>query len=169
MQHLILCLALTALLASGQRLASAEDAASRDTSRGDAMIGRYFAAQTAKLADACLSKYESKEAWEKDRATHREHLFEMLGLDPLPEKTALKPEVTGTTEHDDIVVERVHFQSRPGLYVTGNFYRPKEQTGPLPAILYVCGHGRVKKGGISFGNKAHYQHHGAWFARNGYV
>ena len=169
MQHLILCLALTALLASGQRLASAEDAASRDTSRGDAMIGRYFAAQTAKLADACLSKYESKEAWEKDRATHREHLFEMLGLDPLPEKTALKPEVTGTTEHDDIVVERVHFQSRPGLYVTGNFYRPKEQTGPFPAILYVCGHGRVKKGDISFGNKAHYQHHGAWFARNGYV
>ena len=41
--------------------------------------------------------------------------------------------------------------------------------GKLPAILYVCGHGQVKKDGISYGNKTHYQHHGGWFARNGYV
>ena len=36
-------------------------------------------------------------------------------------------------------------------------------------MLYVCGHGRVKKGGVSYGNKVHYHHHGAWFARNGYA
>jgi dienelactone hydrolase len=169
MQHVLRCLVVTAVLASGFRLALAEDSPARDTSRGDAMIGRYFAAQTAKLTDACLTKYQTKEAWEKDKATHRQHLFEILSLDPLPEKTPLQPVIAGTVKHEDIVVERVHFQSRPGLYVTGNFYRPKEQTGPLPAILYVCGHGRVKKGDISYGNKTHYQHHGAWFARNGYV
>ncbi|MCH8859145.1 MAG: hypothetical protein IID54_06135 [Proteobacteria bacterium] len=27
----------------------------------------------------------------------------------------------------------------------------------------------MKKNGISYGNKTHYQHHGGWFARNGYV
>jgi len=66
-------------------------------------------------------------------------------------------------------VENVHFQSRPGLYVTGNLYVPKHRDGKLPAILYVCGHGRVKIDGVSYGNKANYQHHGGWFARNGYV
>jgi dienelactone hydrolase len=169
MQHFIRCLAFSAILTSGFASIVADDAPARDTSRGDAMIARYFEGQTAKLAAESLTEYQSKEDWEKDKAKHREHLFEMLGLDPLPEKTPLQPVIAGTVDHEDIIVERVHFQSRPGLYVTGNFFRPKEQTGPLPAILYVCGHGRVKKGDVSFGNKTHYQHHGAWFARNGYV
>jgi dienelactone hydrolase len=68
-----------------------------------------------------------------------------------------------------VIVEKLHFQSLPGLYVTANLYRPIEQNEPLPAILYVCGHGGVKKDGISYGNKARYQHHGGWFARHGYV
>ncbi|HLU47697.1 MAG TPA: prolyl oligopeptidase family serine peptidase, partial [Planctomycetota bacterium] len=68
-----------------------------------------------------------------------------------------------------IVVEKVHFQSLRGLYVTGNLYRPRTFTGRLPAILYLCGHGRVAIDGVSYGNKAHYQHHAAWFARHGYV
>ncbi len=169
MQLAFRCLIINAILVSVVGDTFAEDALTRDTSRGDAMIARYFEAQTAKLAKTSLTRYQSIDDWEKDKAIHREHLFEMLSLDPLPEKTSLKPEVVGTVEYDDIAVERVHFQSRPGLYVTGNFYRPKEQAGPLPAILYVCGHGRVKKGDISYGNKTHYQHHGAWFARNGYV
>jgi lipid II:glycine glycyltransferase (peptidoglycan interpeptide bridge formation enzyme) len=57
----------------------------------------------------------------------------------------------------------------PGLYVTGDLYLPKGQTQPAPAILYVCGHGKVVKDGVSLGNKTYYQHHGEWFARNGYV
>ncbi len=96
-------------------------------------------------------------------------IAEMIGLDPLPERTPLNPVVEGSFEHDGFVVERIHFQSRPGLYVTANLYRPKEVPQPLPTILYVCGHGLVKKDGVSFGNKTHYQHHGAWYARNGYV
>ncbi|SVB98321.1 uncharacterized protein METZ01_LOCUS251175, partial [marine metagenome] len=55
--------------------------------------------------------------------------------------------------------------------VTGNLYLPKERkpNEKFPAILYVCGHGRVKKDGVSYGNKVHYHHHGSWFARHGYV
>ena len=142
---------------------------SRDTSRGDKMIAAYFKGETDKLTKRCLADIKTLKDWKERRHQYHQQMLEMLGLDPMPKKTDLKPVVTGATEHDEFVVENVHFQSRPGLYVTGNFYRPKQHSGPLPTILYVCGHGRVKKNGISYGNKTHYQHHGAWFARNGYA
>ncbi len=93
----------------------------------------------------------------------------MLGLSPRPEKTDLAAVVTGKVEREKFSVEKLHFQSRPGLYVTGNLYLPKNVDKPAPAILYLCGHGPVKKDGVSYGNKVTYQHHGAWFAEHGYV
>ena len=62
----------------------------------------------------------------------------MLGLEP-PERTELKATITGRVEREDFAVENLHFQSRPGLYVTANLYLPKGQEKPAPAILYVCG------------------------------
>jgi dienelactone hydrolase len=138
-------------------------------SRGDQMIEAYFQEETAMLADACLADVRSLDQWKAQREQYHKQLLEMLGLDPLPERTDLKATITGTTEHDEFVVEKLHFQSRPRLYVTGNLYRPKDVKRPLPAILYVCGHGGVKKDGVSYGNKVHYHHHGSWFARHGYV
>lgn len=137
--------------------------------RGDQMVTEYFRQETQRLADRSLSEIRSAADWNARRDEFRTELFEMLGLDPLPERTPLSPQVTGTVRHDEFHVENVHFQSRPGLYVTGNLYVPNQVSAKLPAILYVCGHGGVKKDGISYGNKVHYQHHGAWFARNGYV
>jgi dienelactone hydrolase len=146
-----------------------DSATSRDTSRGDKMIAAYFKAQSEKNTSRSLSDIKTLDDWEKSKDVRRQQLFEMLGLDPFPNKTPLQPKITKTTTHEDFVVENIHFQSLPGLYVTGNFYRPKTVDKKLPTILYVCGHGRVKKDGVSYGNKVHYQHHGAWFARNGYT
>ncbi|MEQ8786035.1 MAG: acetylxylan esterase [Pirellulaceae bacterium] len=166
----VLLLLLTSLPLAAQEKNDKNDKNEKlDTSRGDKMIAEYFAAETAKLQEACLADVETLEDWTSKREMYRQQLLEMLGLSPLPSRTELKPVVTGAVEHDDFVVENLHFQSRPGLYVTGNLYRPKEVKEPLPAILYVCGHGGVKKDGVSYGNKATYQHHGAWFARHGYV
>ncbi|MDB4786583.1 MAG: acetylxylan esterase [Planctomycetaceae bacterium] len=138
-------------------------------SAGDKMIADYFKQETAQVSQQTFAEIKTLEDWEAYKPVAREQLFEMLGLSPRPEKTPLQPVITGTIEQEDFVVEKLHFQSRPGLYVTGNLYRPKVVDKKLPAVLYVCGHGRVKKDGISYGNKTHYQHHGAWFARNGYV
>jgi dienelactone hydrolase len=141
-----------------------------DTSRGDKMLADYFAAETSKIANAPgLAQARTPQEWQEQQTEARRQLREMLGLDPLPERSDLKPVITGKVEHDEFVVEKLHFQSRPGLYVTGNLYLPKKIDKTLPAILYVCGHGQVKKDGIAYGAKAHYQHHGGWFARNGYV
>lgn len=133
-------------------------------------LAKYFAAEVARIeTDSSLLRYKTLEEWEKARPELRRQLFDMLGLDPLPERNPLQPQITGTLEETDFRVQKVHFQSSPGLYVTGNLYLPKTIDKPLPAVLYVCGHAVVKDGEISFGNKAGYQHHGAWYARNGYV
>ena len=123
----------------------------------DHTLADYFRAETEKLAGACLADIETLEDWKAKRPIYRKQLFEMLGLEPLPPKTDLKPVITGTVDHNEFIVENIHFQSRPGLYVTGNLYIPKDLDAPAPAILYACGHGYVKKDGISYGNKARYQ------------
>ncbi len=133
------------------------------------MIAAYFRSETQKLAEASLADIKSWNDWTKRRDTYRQQLREMLGLDPLPERTPLHPVVTGTLERDDFKVEKLYFQSRPHLYVTANLYLPKKRTGRVPAILYLCGHSPSVANGVSFGNKTKFQHHGAWFARNGYV
>ncbi len=140
-----------------------------DTKRDDEMLAAYFRHETQQLADACSAKLTSADDWTNHRQMYQRQLREMLGLDPLSERTPLEAVVTGKLEHDDFLVEKLYFQSRPHLYVTGNLYLPKNITGPSPAILYVCGHSTVKKNGIAFGSKVAYQKHGAWLARNGYA
>lgn len=140
-----------------------------DATWADQRLAQYFRTETERLANRCLSDVATLEDWRTRRTEYREQLLEMLGLDPLPEKTPLQPVVTGIIERDDFTVQKLHYQSRPGLYVTANLYVPRELRVPAPAILYVCGHAAVKKDGVSYGNKTAYQHHAAWFARHGYV
>ena len=170
--QLILAVAVCAVTGTGVVRAAPPAAGaeiSERTGNSDELLARYFAARTRELSARAFDGIETLADWEARKPQLREQLFEMLGLSPLPERTPLQTKVTATTEHDDFTVERLHFQSRPGLYVTGNLYVPKKRDGRLPAILYVCGHGASKKNGVSYGNKATYQHHGGWFARNGYV
>ncbi|MEE2813088.1 MAG: acetylxylan esterase, partial [Verrucomicrobiota bacterium] len=136
---------------------------------GDRMFAAYFKAETDRLAARCLTDIKTLADWNMRKDKYRQQMHEMLGLDPMPARTPLKAVVTGKIQHKDFEVWKVHYQSMPRLYVTGNLYVPKGLAKPAPTILYVCGHGGVKKDGISYGNKVHYQHHGIWFARNGYV
>jgi dienelactone hydrolase len=132
-------------------------------------LADYFRAEVGRIEARPLAGLRTGEQWKRQRPDLRREMLDMLGLWPLPEKADLDARVTGTVERPEFVVEKVLFQSRPGLYVTGDLYRPKSVTGKLPAVLYVCGHSRVEKDGVIFGNKAHYQHHAEWFAANGYV
>lgn len=138
-------------------------------SLGDKNLEAYFAAETAKLESRTLADIKTLEDWEQRKDLYRKQLFEMLGMAPDKERTPLNATVTDRIETKLFSVENLHFQSSPGFYVTGNLYVPTGLAKPAPAILYVCGHGKVKENGVSYGNKTYYQHHGAWFAQNGYV
>lgn len=137
---------------------------------GNKLLDRYFAGEARTLAETGgLHGIQSAEDWKAKAPEYRRQLFEMLGLDPLPEKTALNPVKTGELKGEGFRVEKMHFQSMPGLYVTANLYLPEKVEKPLPTILYVCGHANVIENGISLGNKTGYEHHGVWYARHGYA
>ncbi len=134
---------------------------------GDVAIQKYLRAEVAALDKNFMDGAKTKEEWTAKRPKLKEQMFDMLGLSPRPEKTELHATVTGTLDVGAVTIEKIHFQSRPGLYVTGNLYRPRlvGKDKKLPAILYLCGHSNQGRDG----NKAAYQHHGMWFAHNGYV
>jgi dienelactone hydrolase len=131
------------------------------------MIQEYLRQEAEKIESDFLVGLKSAEDWNQARPRFRQEYFDMLGLWPLPEKTPLHATVTRTLDRGDYVVDILHYQSRPGLYVTGNLYRPLKAASDqrLPAILYVCGHSPRPRNG----NKTAYQSHGIWFARHGYV
>ncbi len=134
---------------------------------GDEMIQEYLSREAEKIDGRFLQDVASVEDWKKVRPKYKEEYFHMLGLSPMPEKTPLKATITRTLQGDDYIVDMLHYQSRPQLYVTANLYRPKNiaKGQHLPAVLYVCGHSSRGRNG----NKTAFQSHGIWFARHGYI
>lgn len=84
-------------------------------------------------------KIESKAEWQTRANEIREQALVSCGLWPLPEKTPLKARVFGKIIRDGYSVEKVYYQSFPGVYVAGNLYRPLGK-GKFPAILNPHGH-----------------------------
>jgi dienelactone hydrolase len=126
----------------------------------------YLASRAADLEREFLPEVRTAEDFERRRPELRREYLDMMGLWPLPERTPLSPKVTGRLEFENFAVENLHFQSRPGLYVTANLYLPRPLSGRHPAILYLCGHYRRQK---RDGAKSECQDRGIWFATHGYV
>lgn len=133
----------------------------------------YFQQQVALVEQETLAdlRQVTPDNWTDIQAEWRAELREMLGIPADIRKTDLKSTTVGSISLEGVTVDRLHYQSRPGLYVGANLYRPKTKPpeGGFPAVLYVCGHARVTDGGRALGNKTNYQHHGLWLARHGVV
>jgi cephalosporin-C deacetylase-like acetyl esterase len=124
----------------------------------------YLVSKAEAITRRAAEEVRSPESWEKMRARRQEEMRDMLGLLPWPERTPLRPRVTGVLDKGSYTVEKLAFESLPKLYVTANLYVPKQRQGRLPAIVYVCGHAMSPQGA-----KTQYQRHGISFAKNGYV
>lgn len=80
------------------------------------------------------------EEWQLRAEEVRRRILVSQGLWPMPTKTPLNAVIHGRVERDDFVVDKVFFESAPGLFVTGNLYRPKSFVGKIPAVMFAHGH-----------------------------
>lgn len=78
--------------------------------------------------------------WEVRKDYVRRQILVAEGLWPMPTRTPLNAVIHGKIERDDYTVEKVYFESSPGLFVTGNLYRPKNIQGKVPAVMFAHGH-----------------------------
>ncbi|MFM8495293.1 MAG: acetylxylan esterase [Planctomycetia bacterium] len=86
------------------------------------------------------------DAWTRRAAALRDQVRVSLGLWPLPALPPVAPQIRGRIVLDGYSVEKVTFESLPGLVVTGNLYRPDPlpQGRTVPAVL--CPHGHWPNG-----------------------
>ena len=103
--------------------------------------GNYHSEEAAKRQLAKFAGSYSNLAEWKARAKHiRECILRGAELSPLPEKCALNPIIHSRRRHKGYTVENVAFESLPGVFVTGNLYRPRRGKGPFAGILCPHGH-----------------------------
>jgi len=99
-------------------------------------------------------------SWQKDE---RIKFHKILGIDKYleQERPSLNVKKTGTLQRKTYRIEKLSYESLPGLYVTANLYIPDNITKPVPAIIYLCGHSPTQK--------IKYQAHPRKFAQLGFV
>jgi pimeloyl-ACP methyl ester carboxylesterase len=124
-------------------------------------------------------KYQTEVAWEQDdqrrkewQAIHTErdlfqvqrllseHLLAMLGGLPT-QRTPLHPQITGQIQMDGFRIEKLIFESLPGVYVSALVYVPDDGDKKHPAVLVPVGHAE--------NGKVHYQALCQRLVQRGYV
>jgi dienelactone hydrolase len=85
--------------------------------------------------------------WEQFREQRLQALRASLGDFP-PVPTDLKVRRTGSLEGDGYRVDNLVFQSRPGLLVTANLYRPAQPAPSLPGLILCHSHFQGKSSGV---------------------
>ena len=105
------------------------------------MLETYLADRLNRLAtswDVKRSLIRTAADVKERNRTVRENLLSMLG--ELRPRADLNAVTVKTAVKDGYRVDNVMFESRPGLWVTGNLYVPTKRSGKLPAIISPCGH-----------------------------
>lgn len=82
-------------------------------------------------------------AWKTQAEQLRKDMLAAWGGFP-EKKCALEPKVLGIIPRDGYRIEKIVFQTRPGVWMTANAYVP-DKKGKMPAILQVHGHWKGAK------------------------
>jgi dienelactone hydrolase len=83
---------------------------------------------------------QSKAEWDTRSEQVRRQILVAEGLWPMPARTPFNTVIHGRIDCGEYTVEKVYFESAPGLFVTGNLYRPAKISGRAPGVLFAHGH-----------------------------
>ncbi|HEX7362037.1 MAG TPA: acetylxylan esterase [Bryobacteraceae bacterium] len=78
------------------------------------------------------------DAIQKRQTWAREAFWKLIGGQP--ERTPLKSRITGDFDRAAYRVQKVVYESRPGIVVSANLYIPKIAKPPYPGVLFQMGH-----------------------------
>jgi len=90
-----------------------------------------------------LSQLADPTAIRQRQAWVRETFWKLVGGQP--EQTPLNARTIGRFERTGYAVEKVIYESRPGLVVSANLYIPKTGNPPYPGVLFQMGHSILGK------------------------
>ena len=97
-------------------------------------------------ADDAWRKLKTRAEYDAYRANMCAKMVQAVG--GFPVRTPLNAKVVATVPRDGYRIEKILFESLPGVYVTGLLYVPDspEFKPPYPAFLVTCGHSGNGKG-----------------------
>jgi dienelactone hydrolase len=93
--------------------------------------------------EAVKERLTTVAAFEDYRFQVRQRYLDAIGGLPVADgepRPPLHAEIRGTLDRGAYTIEKLLYQSLPDFYVTALLYVPKDQKGPAPAVLFVCGH-----------------------------
>ena len=73
----------------------------------------------------------------------------MAAIGTMPERTPLNACTVATLKRDGYSVEKVIFESMPGVFVTANLFVP-DGSGRRPAVVMSCGHADLGKDCLTY-------------------
>ena len=118
------------------------DPASKPAEAFETWLTQEFVAMTNRRSEAFEKMIKSAaacQAWQEER---KAFFLERIG--GLPERTPLKPQITGRLQGKGYRVEKIMLETRPAFHLTGNLYLP-DTPPPWPAVLVPCGHSHEGK------------------------
>jgi dienelactone hydrolase len=94
---------------------------------------------------AAVNKIQTPQALRERQQWVRRTFWELIGGEP--ERTPLNAKVTGSYERSGYRLEKVVYESFPGLHISANLYIPTTARPPYPGVLFQMGHAIEGKAG----------------------
>lgn len=101
-------------------------------------------------ADAAWRNLRTRAAYDAYRKQMHAKYVQAIG--GFPARTPLNAKVVARVPRTGYVIEKILFESRPGVFVTGLLYVPNAPAfkAPYPVVLVTCGHSGNGKGALDY-------------------
>ena len=87
-----------------------------------------------------LPRFASAEQWRLYKSQLKPRLLSLIGIDDILKKYSLKVTRRGVIDRGSYTIEKIFYESYPGMYVPALVWAPKQAKLPAPAVVSISGH-----------------------------